>query len=162
MREISGGVGADPAIIARNPGTAAVVDSSEDGPTPPSGVERSSSRSSCGRFGRSLSRFSPVALEAEESTTRKEPMLENLSSSVRGTFSSPLSRSRSTELVVSRLAPGQGMREANPLNIGNGVVRCKQGENMDWKLNDGKRRRWKWIREVVKGTEQVDGRDGEG
>ena len=33
---------------------------------------------------------------------------------------------------------------------------------MDWKLNDGKRRRWKWIREVVKGTEQVDGRDGEG
>lgn len=53
MRKTSGGVDADLPIVAKNPGTAADTDSSEDGPAPHPEVEGSLSRSPCGRSGRS-------------------------------------------------------------------------------------------------------------
>ena len=123
MGKISGGVDADLLIVARNPGTATVTDSSGDELTPRPEVEKSLPSSSCGKFGMLASRLTPAVLEAEGSTTRKELTLENLLSSMRGRFSSPLSRSVPTELVVACLAPDQGMKEVNPLNIGKGVAR---------------------------------------
>ena len=118
-RKISGGVDEDLPLVVMNLGTAAVADSSEDGPAPHPEVEGSFSSSSCGRPG---SRSASVVLEAEEPRARKELTLDNLSSSRGGRFPSPPSRSMSTEPVVGRLAPDQGRKEANPLNIGNGVA----------------------------------------
>ena len=79
MRKISGGVDADASIVAANPGTTSIADSSEDEPNPHPEVEISLSGSTCGRFGRSLSRSTLAILEAEESTAL---VLENLSSSM--------------------------------------------------------------------------------
>lgn len=63
-----------------------------------------------------------MVLEAWE-LARNELTLDNLSSSMRDRFPSPLSRSMATETVVGCLAPGQeGRKEANPLNIGSSVV----------------------------------------
>lgn len=117
--KISGGVDADLPIVARNSGISVLTGSSEGGQTPRPEVEIPLSNPSCGRFGRSLSR---LTLE-KESTIRIEGTLENLPSSMRCRFSSPLSRSVSTEMVVACLALYQGRKEVSPLNIGNGVVR---------------------------------------
>ena len=132
-RKISGGVDAGRPTVVRNPGTAADTDSSEELPTPRPEVERSLSvsSSSCGGSKRASSRLTSAIFEAEESATRKGLMLDSLSSSMRGRLSSPLSRSISTEPVADRLAPGQGMREASPLNIGNGVAMRGEGWNGD-------------------------------
>lgn len=105
-------------IVEMNLGTTSVVDSSRDGPAPSPSPSLWSEK-----LRRSLSRFTPAMLEAEESTIRKELTLDNLSSSIRARSPSPLSRSTSTKLVVDCLAPDQGRKEANPLNIGNGVVK---------------------------------------
>jgi hypothetical protein len=135
-RKVSGGVDADRPIVARNPGTTGDADSSEEGPAPHPEVEISSS--SRGRSGRALSRLTSAILEAEEPTTREGLTLDNLSSSMWGRRLPPLSRSMSTESVVGRLAPGQEMKEASPLNIGDGVT---MGETEVVGLNKRKRRR---------------------
>ena len=81
-RKISGGVDAGQPIVAWNPGTAANTDSSEEGPTPHPEVERSLSvsSSSWGRSARVPSRLTSAILETEESTSREELLLDNLSS----------------------------------------------------------------------------------
>lgn len=123
MCKTSGGVDADLPVVAKNPGTAADTDSSEDWPAPHPEVEGSLSGSPCGRSERSLPRLVSVLLEMVELAARKELTLDNLSSSVRGVFSSPLSKSVSVRPVADCLTPDQGRKEVNPLNIGNGIAR---------------------------------------